>query len=263
MPRRRALWGDGLIRGRTYGFPLGLMRSPRYRARAPPRPGSSRVGPRHPTPPPTGIAANYGPRLAERSPSHWWRRGPACRPATSPRPSFRPRLIGEPRMSCGSRWPAASAARRRQRVLAVRSPRVRTSGTCIPREASECCAITSRGSSRSVRLETPGRGDPDRGRAGTGVRVNGTTHEASAVVSTAPVHILAKLVPGPTHSAPGAVPLSADDPAQLRLAGRRLLPDVSPGFRSGGSLLPPYRDDVVHALARAAREDDHHCRFRV
>ena len=92
---------------------------------------------------------------------------------------------------------------------------------------STLCEHLARDLADAIRLETPVEKIlVDDGRA-VGVRVRGVEQEASAVISTAPVHILPKLVEGTTalnHLARFRYrPMVF---VNLRLSGRRLLPDV-------------------------------------
>ena len=79
----------------------------------------------------------------------------------------------------------------------------------------------------TVRLESPVEAILVEGGKAVGVRVGGKTHEASAVVSTAPVHVLGKIVEGSDRLAHLSRfryrPMIF---VNLRLNGRWLLPDV-------------------------------------
>jgi len=92
---------------------------------------------------------------------------------------------------------------------------------------STLCYHLARDLSDAIRLETPVEKILVQDGRAVGVRVRGVEQEASAVISTAPVHILSRLVEGTTalsHLARFRYrPMVF---VNLRLTGRNLLPDV-------------------------------------
>ena len=117
----------------------------------------------------------------------------------------------------------------------------------------------------AIRLETPVEKILVHDGRAVGVRVNGVEQEASAVISTAPVHILSKLVEGTTalnHLARFRYrPMVF---VNLRLTGRKPSArrrDVDAGVAV--PILPTDRGAALHAVARAGGEDHHHRRYRL
>jgi protoporphyrinogen/coproporphyrinogen III oxidase len=213
--------------GRSYGYPFGLLRSPRYVLSA----AASRLA-HHTSRTPASAAewyrAQYGSKLAEE--------------------------VAIPLVEA---WSGASAEELAPSVIAPQLDRgtahvlrlklaSRVTGRAVAngysREKPESphvwhvypegslgflCERLASGLNGAIRLESPVEAIlTENGRA-VGVRVQGRVHEAAAVVSTAPVHILAKLVQGTDavrHLASFRYrPMVL---VNMRFEGRGLLPDV-------------------------------------
>lgn len=215
------------IRGKTYGFPFGLLRSLPYVLSA--------VGARlHPTRsrPPESAAdwyrQSYGVRLAEEIAIpliEAWSGVGADQLASSVIPPQAERGAGHvARLKLASRLSGRAVANGYSRDL-PETPHV---WHVYPDGGvGMLCERLARDLDGVVQLESPVEQIlVDEGRA-VGVRVRGTVHDAAAVVSTAPVHVLAKLVAGTDALRPLARfryrPMTL---LNLRLSGQRLLPNV-------------------------------------
>lgn len=215
------------IGGRTYGYPFGLLRVPRYVA-------SAAVSRARRWRPPPAISAddwyrtNYGPRLADEVAIplvEAWSGVPATELAPSViAPQLERGTAHVARLKLASRLSGRAVANGYSREK-PESPHV----WHVYPEGSLgfLCEHLAAGLDGAVRLESPVEAIlVEDGRA-VGVRVRGETHEAAAVVSTAPVHILAKLVKGTDRLAHLARfryrPMVL---VNMRFSGRGLLPDV-------------------------------------
>jgi protoporphyrinogen/coproporphyrinogen III oxidase len=213
--------------GRSYGYPFGLLRSPRYVLSA----AASRLARRRRQPPASAAEwyrCQYGPKLAEEVAIpliEAWSGVPAGDLAPSViAPQLDRGTAHVLRLKLASRVTGRAVANGYSREK-PESPHV----WHVYPEGSlgflcERLAATLNG---TVRLESPVEAIlTENGRA-IGVKVGGQVHEASAVVSTAPVHVLAKLVQGTDavrHLARFRYrPMVL---VNLRFEGRGLLPDV-------------------------------------
>ena len=215
------------IGGRTYGYPFGLMRVPRYVVSA----AASRA--RHWSPPAATSAAEwyrtrYGPRLADEVAiplvEAW-----SGVPATELAPS-----VIAPQLERGTAhvFRLKAASRLSGRAVANGYSREKPESPHVWHVYPEgslgfLCEHLASSLGGAVRLESPVEAILTEGGRAVGVRVRGQVHEASAVVSTAPVHILAKLVQGTDalrHLA--AFRYRPMVLVNMRFTGRGLLPDV-------------------------------------
>lgn len=215
------------VGGRTYGYPFGLMQVPRYVASA----AASRA--RHWRLPAATSAAEwyrtrYGPRLAEEVAiplvEAW-----SGVPATDLAPS-----VIAPQLERGTAhvFRLKAASRLSGRAVANGYSREKPESPHVWHVYPEgslgfLCEHLASGLDGAVRLESPVEAIVTEGGRAVGVRVRGQLYEASAVVSTAPVHILAKLVQGTDavrHLARFRYrPMVL---VNMRFTGRGLLPDV-------------------------------------
>ncbi len=220
-------YGETVLLGnKTYGFPFGLLRSPRFVASAAASRLRSRSGP-------AASAAewyrdHYGPKLADEVAIpllEAWSGVPASDLAPSVLPPQTDRGTAHvARLKIASRLTGRAVANGYSREK-PESPHV----WHVYPEGSLAflCDHLAQSLGDVVRLESPVEAIlVENGRA-AGVRVRGQVHEASAVVSTAPVHILARLVQGTDavrHLARFRYrPMAL---VNMRFQGRRLLPDV-------------------------------------
>jgi oxygen-dependent protoporphyrinogen oxidase len=215
------------LAGRSYGYPFGLLRSPRFVLSA----AVSRL--------------SHRPEQAPASAAEWYRR------------QYGPKLADEVAIPLMEAWSGVPAADLAPSVIAPQLERgtahvlrlklaSRVTGRAVAngysREMPESphvwhvypegslgflCERLAEELNGTVRLESPIEGIlTENGRA-VGVKVRGQVVEASAVVSTAPVHILAKLVQGTDalqHLAKFRYrPMAL---VNMRFEGRGLLPDV-------------------------------------
>jgi protoporphyrinogen/coproporphyrinogen III oxidase len=215
------------IGGRTYGYPFGLLRVPRYVGSA----AMSRA--RHWRPPPARSAedwyrSNYGPSLAEEVAIplvEAWSGFPAA--------DLAPSVIA-PQLERGTSHVARLklASRLSGRAVANGYSREKPESPHVWHVYPEgslgfLCEHLAAGLPGAIHLESPVEAIVVEDGRAVGVRVRGELHEAAAVVSTAPVHILAKLVKGTdrlTHLARFRYrPMVL---VNMRFNGRGLLPDV-------------------------------------
>jgi protoporphyrinogen oxidase len=221
-------YGETVVLGNeTYSYPFGLMRSPRFLRDA----IASRIPGRAPARAPRSAAEafrrEYGERLANEIAiplvEAW-----SGAPAADLSPAVVEKLAGGPLQTAWLRL----ASRLTRRAVASGYCREQPESARVwhvypEAGVSALCEHLANGVADAIRLETPVQKIfVDGGRA-VGVRVNGEDHAAAAVISTAPVHILPKLVEGTTalqHLARFRYrPMVF---VNLRLAGRKLLPDV-------------------------------------
>ena len=215
------------LRGRTYGYPFGLMRSPRYALSG----AWAQARALAPSPPRLPPRTGSGPAMARpsptTSPSRWSRPGPA-HPRTTLAASVGDKI---PSSIFETVW-LSLAARWTRRAVAI--------GYCreLPQSAhvwhtypeggvETLCRRLAEGLDDEIRTNTKVERilvEKDQVRA---VQVQGQEIEVAAAVSTAPVNVLAKLVQGTEALHPLARfryrPMLF---VNLRLEGRGLLPDV-------------------------------------
>jgi protoporphyrinogen/coproporphyrinogen III oxidase len=216
-----------LLRGRAYSYPFGLLKTPRFLLGA----LASRIGRRRACPPASAAEwyqRQYGTRLAEEVAiplvESW-----SGAPATALAPSVIP-----PQVDRGTAhvlglklasWLTGRAVANGYSREKPESPHVwhvypeGSLGFVCEKLAGDLPGL--------IRLESPVQAIlVEDGRA-KGVRVAGQDQEVSAVFSTAPVHVLAKLVQGTQAVSPLARfryrPMAL---INMRFAGRGLLPDV-------------------------------------
>ena len=215
------------VNGRTYSFPFGLVRSPRYVASA----ARARLTGRSRRPPESAAdwyRGHYGPRLADEVALpllESWSGTSATELAPSVIPPQAARGITHVlRMKLSSRVTGRAVANgySQEKPESVHVWHVYPEGSL-----AFLCNHLARDLGGVVRLESPVEAILVEDERAVGVRVRGEVHEASAVVSTAPVHILAKLVQGTDavrHLARFKYrPLAL---VNMRFQGRGLLPDV-------------------------------------
>ena len=238
---------------RTYRYPFGLIRVPRYVASA----AASRA---RPAPPAATSAAEwyrtrYGPSSPRRSRSRWSRRGPACPRPTWRRASSPPSSSAEPRTFPPQGRQPPLGPRGRQRLFAREAREPERLARLSRGEPGIPVRAPRPGLGGSVRLESPVEATSPR-RAAVGVRVRGQVHEASAVISTAPVHILARLVEGTDalrHLRFRYRPMVL---VNMRFDGPRAAPrrrDVDAGAASSRSSGSPRRPGRCRGSRRRAR----------
>lgn len=213
--------------GRSYSYPFGLMRSPRYVLSA----AASRVAPRSETSPVSAAdwyRRQYGPKLADEIAIpliEAWSGVPAADLAPSViAPQLERGTAHVLRLKLASRLSGRAVANgySREKPESAHVWHVYPEGSL-----GFLCERLAEGLNGTVRLESPVEAIlTENGRA-VGVKVQGRVWEASAVVSTAPVHILAKLVQGTDavrHMAKFRYrPMAL---VNMRFEGRGLLPDV-------------------------------------
>jgi oxygen-dependent protoporphyrinogen oxidase len=213
--------------GRSYGYPFGLLRSPRYVLSA----AVSRLAGRTRQAPASAAdwyRAQYGSKLAEEVAIplvEAWSGVPAS--------DLAPSVIA-PQLDRGTahvlRLKAAS--RVTGRAVANGYSREKPESPHVWHVYPEgslgfVCERLAAGLDGAVRLESPVEAILTDNNRVLGVQVHGQIHDASAVVSTAPVHILARLVQGTDavrHLAKFRYrPMVL---VNMRFEGRGLLPDV-------------------------------------
>lgn len=221
-------YGESVLLGeRTYTYPFGLLRSPRYLLSA----LASHRGRRAATRPPQTAAewfrAEYGARLADEIAiplvEAW-----SGEPATALSAAVGTKLPGGGAYSAwlkAASWLTRRAIANgycREQPESVRVWHVYPEGG-----VSLLCEHLAADLKGVIHLESPVQAIVVESDRAVGVRINGTEHEAAAVISTAPVHILGKLVQGTValrHLTRFRYrPMTF---INLRLMGRGLLPDV-------------------------------------
>ena len=216
-----------VLGGSTYSYPFGLMRSPRFLKDA----ITSRLPGRASTHPPRSAAESfrrqYGERLANEIAipllEAW-----SGAPADELSPAVVEKLYGG---ALQTAWLKVASRLTRRAVASgycrEQPESVRVWHVYPEAGVSTLCEHLARDLSDAIRLETPVEKILVHDGRAAGVRVKGVEHEASAVISTAPVHILSRLVEGTTaldHLARFRYrPMVF---VNLRLTGRNLLPDV-------------------------------------
>ena len=213
--------------GRSYGYPFGLLRSPRYVMSA-----VANRATRRSSEPPASAAdwyrAQYGRKLAEEVAIplvEAWSGASADDLAPSViAPQLDRGTAHVLRLKLASRITGRAVANgySREKPESAHVWHVYPEGSL-----GFLCERLASGLNGTVQLESPVEAIlTENGRA-VGVRVRGQVHEASAVVNTAPVHILAKLVQGTDAlkhlSRFRYRPMVL---VNLRFDGRGLLPDV-------------------------------------
>jgi protoporphyrinogen/coproporphyrinogen III oxidase len=216
-----------VLAGRTYSFPFGLLRSPGFLFSA----AKSRLRSPRQRPPESAAEwyrSHYGPRLADEVAIpllEAWSGASADELAPSVVPPQVDRGTAHVlRLKIASRLTGRAVANGYSREK-PESPHV----WHVYPEGSLAflCDQLAKDLGGMIQLESPVEAIlVEDGRA-VGVRVRGQVHEASAVVSTAPVHILARLVQGSDavrHLARFRYrPMTL---VNMRFEGRGLLPDV-------------------------------------
>ncbi|MGH7499287.1 MAG: protoporphyrinogen/coproporphyrinogen oxidase [Gemmatimonadales bacterium] len=215
-----------VLDGRTYGFPFGLLRSPGFVLSA----ARSRLS--RPSRPPESAAewyrTHYGSKLADEVAIpllEGWSGASAddLAPTVVP-PQVDRGTAHVLRLKMASRLTGRAVANGYSREK-PESPHV----WHVYPEGSLAflCDRLAQELNGVVQLESPVQAILVEDGKAVGVRVRGEVHEASAVVSTAPVHILAKLVQGTDavrHLARFRYrPMAL---VNMRFEGRGLLPDV-------------------------------------
>jgi len=216
-----------VLGGSTYSYPFGLMRSPRFLKDA----IASRIPGRAPAGPPRSAAEcfrrEYGERLANEIAiplTEAW----SGAPADELSPAVVEKLAGG---ALQTAWLKVASRLTRRAVASgycrEQPESVRVWHVYPAAGVSTLCEHLARELGDAIRLETPVEKILVHDGRAVGVRVKGAEQEASAVISTAPVHILSKLVEGTTalnHLARFRYrPMVF---VNLRLTGRNLLPDV-------------------------------------
>jgi protoporphyrinogen/coproporphyrinogen III oxidase len=222
-------YGESVILGgRVYSYPFGLIRSPRFLLSA--------LGARLRRPSggaPVSSAADwyrreYGPALAERVAiplvEAW-----SGAPATDLAPSVVPPQVDRGtahvlRLRVASRLSGRAVANgySREKPESAHVWHVYPSGSL-----GLLCEKLATGLDQCIRLQSPVEAILADGERVSGVRVQGRDEPADAVVSTAPVHILAKLVRGSDavkHL--GRFRYRPMALVNMKFTGRGLLPDV-------------------------------------
>ena len=216
-----------VLDGRSYSYPFGLMRSPRFLLSGLATRTANTVNRATPTTAAEWFRQEYGIRLADEVAIpliEAWSGAPATELAASVGDKIPGQFVRTMWLKVGSRLTGRAVAHGycREQPESIRVWHVYPEGGL-----SLLCEKLAGGLGDAVQLESPVEAiivDDDRVAA---VRVNGREHEVSAVVSTAPVHILAKLVKGTAalqHLARFRYrPMVF---VNMRFAGRNLLPDV-------------------------------------
>lgn len=213
--------------GKVYSYPFGLIRSPHFLLSA----VRARLGGRS-----GGPAANaadwyrreYGPALADRIAIplvEAWSGAPAAELAASVIPPQVDRGTAHVlRLKVASRISRRAVANgySREKPESAHVWHVYPSGSL-----GLLCEHLATGLEGCIRLESPVEAIMADAERVLGIRVNGRDVEADAVVSTAPVHVLAKLVQGSDAVKPLARfryrPMTL---INMKFQGRGLLPDV-------------------------------------
>jgi len=221
-------YGETVLLGEsTYSYPFGLMGWPRFLKDA----ITSRIPGRAPTHPARsaaeGLRREYGERLANEIAIpliEAWSGAPADELSPAALENLAGRAMHMDWLKLASRLTGRAVA---SGYCREQPESVRVWHVYPEAGVSTLCDHLARDLSDAIRLETPVEKIlVEDGRA-VGVRVRGVEQEASAVISTAPVHILSRLVDGTTaldHLARFRYrPMVF---VNLRLSGRNLLPDV-------------------------------------
>ena len=214
--------------GRTYAYPFGLLRAPRFVLSA----VAGRAGAFRRREPPASAAewyrTQYGERLAEEVAIplvEAWSGAPASELAPSVVPPQVDRGTAHVlRLKLASRITGRAVANGYSREM-PESPHV---WHVYPEgSVSFLCERLAADLEGSVRLESPVDAIYVESGRVVGLRAGGRVEEASAVVSTAPVHVLAKLVQG-TDAVQHLARFRYRPMVfvNLRFEGRGLLPDV-------------------------------------
>lgn len=215
-----------LLKGRNYGYPFGLLRSPHFALSA----VVSRVSPKSYQAPRSAtdwFTAKYGAALAREIAiplTEAWSGLPASELSPAVGDSI-PGSIAETLMlRCAGRFTRRAVAIGYSREVPA-SPHV---WHVYPEGGlSLLCKHLARDLTNVIELESPVEAIEVEGNRAIAVRVKGRVHEAAAVISTAPCHVLGKLVKG--TDALGYLSQFRYRPmvfVNLRLQGRGLLPNV-------------------------------------
>ena len=216
-----------IVDGRAYSYPFGLLRSPRFLASGIKARVSALTAHRAPRTAADWFRAAYGTALADEVALpllEAWSGAPATELAPSVGEKLGGGIASVLYLKLASRVTGRAVASGYCREL-PESPRVwhvyPEGGVSLlcERLASEFPA--------AIRLESPVQRILVEGGRAVAVRVGAEVHEASAVISTAPVHVLARICEGTTalhHLARFRYrPMTF---VNLRLTGRNLMPDV-------------------------------------
>jgi oxygen-dependent protoporphyrinogen oxidase len=221
-------YGETVVLGGTaYSYPFGLMRSPRFLKDA----IAARTSRRAPDQPPRSAAEtfrrNYGERFANEIAipliEAW-----SGASADELSPAVVEKLAGGVLQTAWLKLASRLTRRAVARGYCREQPESARVWHVYPEAGvSTLCEHLAKDLTDAIRLETPVEKIIVHDGRAVGVRVKGVEQEASAVISTAPVHILSKLVEGTTalnHLARFRYrPMVF---VNLRLTGRNLLPDV-------------------------------------
>ncbi len=217
-----------IVGGRSYSYPFGLVRSPRFLLSAIAGRGTRLVnGSYQPSSAAEWFRAAYGERLANEVAiplvEAW-----SGRPASELAPSVGEKVEG----GIGHVLALKLASRLTKRAVANGYCREQPESIHVwhvyPEDGvATLCEQLVKGLEDAVHLESPVEAILVEGNRVVAVRVKGREHKVSAVMSTAPVHILAKLVQGTDavkHLARFRYrPMIF---VNMRFSGRDLLPDV-------------------------------------
>jgi protoporphyrinogen oxidase len=221
-------YGETVVLGdRRYSYPFGLLRSPRFLRDA----MATRLPRREPLPSAQNAAdwfrREYGARLANEIAIplvEAWSGAPATDLSTAVGEKLPGGVLKTLWLKAASRLTGRAVANGycREQPESAQVWHVYPEGG-----VSMLCQHLARELGDAVRLESPVQAIMVDDERAVGVRVNGREHAASAVISTAPVHILARLVEGTSKVAHLARfryrPMVF---VNMRLNGSGLLPDV-------------------------------------
>jgi protoporphyrinogen/coproporphyrinogen III oxidase len=214
--------------GRVYSYPFGLIRSPEFLLGA----IAARLSPARRRQPVASAAdwyrREYGDPLAERVAIplvEAWSGAPAAELAPSVIP---PQVDRGTAHVLGLRLASRLSGRAVANGYSREKPESPNVWHVYPSGSlGLLCESLAQGVEGCVRLESPVEAILTEDGRARGVRVHGQVQEADAVVSTAPVHILAKLVQGSAATAHLARfryrPMAM---VNMKFRGRGLLPDV-------------------------------------
>jgi len=221
-----------LLNGRRYSYPFGLVKQPRFvasalgqRARGLARSLRGEIS--TPASAADWFRAEYGPRLADEIALpllEAWSGIPASKLAPSVGEKMQRGVLHALSLRLASRVMRRAIANGycREKPESIRVWHVYPEGSL-----GSLCDHLAQGLDDAIHLESPVEAIYVEDERVTGLRVAGRDVAASAVLSTAPVHILARLVKGTTALEPlRRFRYRAMVFVNLRLEGRRLLPDI-------------------------------------
>ena len=220
------------VDGRDRAYPMGLMTVPRYVASAMRDRVRRHHGRRCPWPSASGVStARPWPT---RSPSPSWRRGRGCPPT-----SWRRASADKIPQSIPETLRLRFAARRLHRAVAIgycgSKPQSASVYHVYPQKGvSTLCEAIADELGDVVQLSTPVEKVYVEDGVAVGVRAGGFDQATSAVISTAPISILPKLIEGSDVLEPyRAFKFRGLVLVNLKLRGRGLLPDTMMWFPQG------------------------------